>query len=306
MIAVMSDTPTIGIVGAGAVGLSYAYFLAGAATVVLKTRAGQQADSINEQGLQVTRQGEARPVTHPRATANFADLGGCDLVIVAVKSYDTQAVAQELDQVVRPDAQIVSLQNGLEGFAALRAGMSHPGRVFAAVTYIGASRSDQRSVILGQSHRTVVDQQATVLVNALQQTSFKPEPTANIRQAIWDKAALNTAQNALSAITDLTVQQMLATQACLEVAGHILEEFQQVATAEGITFQDSLLERVQKNWAGGDDFYPSMWQDLHKGNRTEIDALNGAIAALGQKHNIATPYNAMITNLIKARESQDA
>ena len=45
-----------------------------------------------------------------------------------------------------------------------------------------------------------------------------------------------------------------------------------------------------------------MWQDLHTGKQTEIDAINGAISELGKKHGILTPYNDMIVSLVKTFE----
>ena len=116
---------------------------------------------------------------------------------------------------------------------------------------------------------------------------------------------LNTGQNALSAVTNLSARQMLKSEPCLEIASRLLDEFEQVARVEGLTFDGTLLDKLKTNWRGGDDFHPSMWQDLYKGNRTEIDAINGAISILGKKHRIATPYNDMITALIKAIETSN-
>jgi len=300
----MVSKPRVGIIGGGAVGLTYAYFLSEAADVVLKTRTKGQADELNKKGFQVTRKGETFEIKTARATDKFAELKDCDAIIVAVKSYDTAAIAEELNKFTPETTQIVSLQNGLQAVEILKAKMANPERVFAGVTYIGARRTASRSIALGQFHRTVLDSGSTVLLEALQATQFGAEAEGNIKQAVWDKMVLNVAQNALSAVTNRSARQMLQSEQCLEIAGKLLDEFQKVAEAEGLSFTDSLLERVKTNWSGGDDFYPSMWQDLHNGRCTEIDAINGAIETLGQKHGIQTPYNSMITSLIKVLESK--
>ncbi len=73
--------------------------------------------------------------------------------------------------------------------------------------------------------------------------------------------------------------------------------------SEGVTFDYDLMEKLRDNWRGS-PFYPSMWQDLHHGRRTEIDAINGAICKLGKKNNIATPYNDQIVKEINELENK--
>lgn len=84
----------------------------------------------------------------------------------------------------------------------------------------------------------------------------------------------------------------------------MLDEFKQVAEAEGLHFEYDLMEKLKDNWRGS-TFYPSMWQDLHHGRRTEIDAINGAISKLGKKHGIKTPHNDEIVAKIKALEKTE-
>jgi 2-dehydropantoate 2-reductase len=294
---------SIGIVGGGAVGLTYAALLSEVADVTVKTRSGEQAALINEQGLKFAkRSGEATEFTGIKASEDYNSLNQCDAIIVAVKSYDTEEVAKELNKVIRPEIVVLTIQNGLQAFDILQKQLDHTERVFAGVTYMGASRSDGRSVVNGDNLRTVVDARAGKLAEILQSSQFQVEVVADSRQAVWDKLVLNAGQNALSAVTNLNFGQMLASQDCLAIAENLLEEVQRVGEAEQIIFAYSLMDKLHDNWKGS-TFFPSMWQDLHKGQRTEIDAINGSISSLGRKHGIATPYNDMITSLIKALES---
>jgi 2-dehydropantoate 2-reductase len=97
---------------------------------------------------------------------------------------------------------------------------------------------------------------------------------------------------------------MLESKECLETAAHLLAEFKQVGEAEGLRFDYDLMEKLKDNWRGS-TFYPSMWQDLHAGRRTEIDALNGAISQVGKKHGIKTPYNDEMVAKIRALEKTE-
>lgn len=291
----------IGIVRGGAVGLTYAAPLVKTVDVLVKTRRKDHADKISTNGISLFQDGVEEKFTGIEASANASSLQDCDAVIVTVKSYDTESVAKEISNFIKPDAEILSLQNGLQAFDILRTGIENPSRVFAGVTYIGGTRIDDRSVTLGNNRRVIVDSNAAKLIKALSSIKYKVESSTDIRQAVWEKMVLNTAQNALSAVTNLSFGEMLESLYCIDIANHLLAEFEQVAKAEGVSFDYSLMEKVKDNWKMS-DFHPSMWQDLHNGNRTEIDAINGAISILGEKHGIPTPYNSMITSLVKVLE----
>lgn len=295
----------IGIVGGGAVGLTYAAFLAPVANVVIKTRGQAQADGINEKGITLTLAGETEDVTGITASVEMAALKDCDAIVIALKSYDTENTAKELTKVIRHDTPVVSLQNGLQAIETLKKTMDNPDRVFAGVTYIGAKRSDERSVGLGVNRRTVIDSKAGPVLETFAKSRFGVEASDNIRQAVWDKMVLNNGQNALSAATNLSVKQMLETPECISIASELLNELQAVGEAEGLVFDYTPLDKLKDNWSSGLDFYPSMWQDLHAGKRTEIDAINGAISKLGKVHDVATPYNDMMTSLIKVLEKHE-
>lgn len=299
----MTKKLSVGIVGGGAVGLTYACFLADTCDILIKTRTQSQADSLSAKGISLTRGGKTALVQNIKATAVTKELEGCDLVIVAVKTYDTESIGKELSDTLRATAEVVTLQNGIVSFDVLKRVMTHPERVFAGVTYIGARRTGDNSISLGQFSRSVIDNRAAVLIEALRSTPYGAESSDDIRQAVWDKMVLNAGQNALSAATNLSARQMLESSECLEIAQNILDELKHVAEAEGLSFGDDLLQRLTANWGSGDDFYPSMWQDVHSGKRTEVDAINGAISRLGQKYGISTPYNHMITLLIKSIET---
>jgi 2-dehydropantoate 2-reductase len=298
----MDKQYSIGITGGGAVGLTYAALLSVAADVLVVTRRQQQVDAINAQGISFKhRSGEAETFKDVRASTDFAGLKDCDAVIICVKTYDTEDVANKLNEAVGPDTTVLTLQNGLTSHNVLRRILSNPDRVMAGVSYVGASREDDRTVVNGPNLITVVDPKAERLIEIMRSTQLEVQAPDNIKQAVWDKAAMSVGQNALSAVTNRNYGQMLASPDCLDIAAKLLDEFEQVAKAEGLSFSTPLMDRLRDNWKGS-TFYPSMWQDLQKGRRTEIDAINGAISHFGQTHNIPTPYNDMITSLIRALE----
>lgn len=299
----MSRNFTVGIVGGGAVGLAYAALLSEVTKVIVKTRRQDQADRIQADGISLTIEGTPEQASGVDASPDAVTLAACDAVLITVKSYDTTQVTEEISSALKPDAVVVSLQNGMQALPILRANLVNPARVFGGVTYVGATRKDENGVTLGNNRRTVIDYNASILVDVIGKSRFGVEASPDISQAIWDKMVLNTGQNALGAITDLTLGEMLESEHCLEVAEKLLAEFQAVAKAEGITFDYSPMEKLRDNWKNS-TFHPSMWQDLQRGNKTEIDAINGAISELGVKHKVPTPYNDMVVSLVKVAESR--
>jgi 2-dehydropantoate 2-reductase len=182
----------------------------------------------------------------------------------------------------------------------LKKNIKNPDRVFAGVAYLGSTRLNNFSVSIGAISRTVIDAKATVIAKVLRESTFEFESTNEITQAVWDKMVINTTLNALGAITNLTLIEMGSSKECLKIINNLLQEFEQVAKAEGVSFTYLLQDKLKDNWQM--PHHPSMWYDLQNKKRTEIDAINGAISSLGKKHSIKTPFNDMITSLIKIIE----
>jgi 2-dehydropantoate 2-reductase len=298
---------TIGIVGGGAVGLTFAAFLSDAAKIVIKTRSKEQAEEIEKKGLHFAHQTKSGTEEHKtisgiEATSNFSALSQCDVVIVTVKTYDVESVAKELSPVLKNTAEILTVQNGLLAFDLLKENVKNPERVFAGIAYLGSTRLNNYSVSAGRISRAVVDAKAKVLTEVFEASSFEFESTNNIKQAAWDKMVINTAVNALGAITNLTLIEMANSEECMKIITGLIQEFEQVANAEGVSFNYSIMNTLQSNLQM--PHHPSMWYDLQNKKRTEIDAINGAISTFGKKHGSKTPYNDMITSVIKIIEDK--
>lgn len=300
----MTQEYSIGIVGGGSVGLTFAALLSEHSEVFVKVRRASQANAINARGICFRRRnGEDSTYLNVNAVISGAELATCDAVIVAVKSYDTEAVAVDLAKVLAPSTVVLTLQNGLQAFALLTDVIERPERIFAGVTYVGAHRDDDRTVVNGDNLTTVVDEKIGKLAEVMSATLLDVEVRADSRQAVWDKMVLNVGQNALSALTDLTFGEMYESESCLGIARRLLDEFVTVAKAEGIEFDYDVMDRLRDNWRGS-SFRPSMWQDLQLGRRTEIDAINGAVCELGAKWDVPTPANEMVVGLIRALEEK--
>jgi 2-dehydropantoate 2-reductase len=126
-----------------------------------------------------------------------------------------------------------------------------------------------------------------------------------VLKEIWSKLALNVATLPNSAITQVTADRLLGTPGMQGLMGGLLREVVAVAKAQGITLDHDerwaaitgLLGKLAPNTKG------SMYQDIEKGRRTEIDVINGAIVEAGARLGIPTPFNEAMVALIKAKEA---
>ncbi|MFZ1820923.1 MAG: 2-dehydropantoate 2-reductase [Acidimicrobiia bacterium] len=294
----------IGIVGGGSIGLTYAALLSEVLEVHLVVRRHEQAIVIEEQGVSfLGSDNKERFVGRVNASTDFSILDGSELIIIAVKSYDTLNIIDNLNKVTGKNTKILTVQNGIEAFQVLKSGISRPEHVFSGVTYAWASKKDDRSVVNGRSLTAVVDAgigDITRVIKLARMLNLIVSDDA--KRVVWDKLALSIAQNGLSAIKNKHFGELLASQECVSEAKKLLEEFVAVAKAEGLTYDiEDLLQKLKNNWTDS-VFYPSTWQDIHAGHKTEIDALNGAISKLGKEHNIQTPNNDKMIEAVKKLE----
>jgi 2-dehydropantoate 2-reductase len=148
------------------------------------------------------------------------------------------------------------------------------------------------------------------LVELFQQAGLNVQASASIRTDLWAKTLYNCALNPLGAILDVPYGR-LADEHSWSIIQRVSEEAFAVCRAEGIaqhwrSAADylSYLRTVQLPATA--DHHASMLQDIQQGRETEIDFLNGAVVGLGQKHDIATPTNRTLVELIrfKTRSNQ--
>jgi 2-dehydropantoate 2-reductase len=126
----------------------------------------------------------------------------------------------------------------------------------------------------------------------------------NIAADVWRKLIYNCVVNPITALLGSEVGR-IADPSLLPLKQLVIDECLAVAAAEGITFAEDLREEIDAVFSNSRNV-ASMQQDLRRGRPTEIDYMNGAVAALGAKHGLACPVNAALTSIIKAFERRGA
>ena len=298
----------IAVIGCGAVGSLFAANLGRLDDVEVWAYDPWQehVDTINANGLRLSGAGEV--VGRVRATSDAAELPPADLGIVATKSMHTSAAVAATAHAFAEGA-VCSVQNGAgnEELIAEHVREVIRGTTFPAGHVIGPGHVgwDTR----GDTHIGAFEpspapfEKVQALADACTRAGMPTHALADARGAQWRKLIFNAASNAIAALTGRTHGQV-AEPPTRELAWAVMAEGRAVADAQGITL-DMSPEELFDHAARKDVAYghkPSMLQDVEARRATEIDFLNGAIAAFGERHGVETALNRALTDLIKGME----
>ena len=288
------------VLGAGAIGSLYGAKLAAENDVTLVARAAH-THAINAKGLRI--EGLESSVVHVPAVTALKQIGPNALILVTTKVPHTAAALEPLAQFVRADTTIVSLQNGLGSEEIVRNAMGSRGVVIRAITQFGAI-FESPGVIQFMAHGyTLLEkhERSGQLAAVLNAAGLDCRISADIARDIWHKLVINCVVNPITAILGCEVGG-IANPQLDPLKELVIAECVAVAASQGITLAGDFNREIS------DFFRPShniasMLQDLRRGRTTEIDYLNGTVAALGTTNGIRCPVNAALTAMIKAMEA---
>ena len=240
-----------------------------------------------------------------------------EVILLCVKSFATQEACRELRGRLAPQGLIVSVQNGL-GNLEIIAQEFGKSRTIGARVIFGAQvirpglvmvTVYAAPVLLGALDPELPGGQLSRVAADLNRAGIPTEVVAEIIPHLWDKVLYNCALNPLGAILGAPYGALGDDLETRDLMRLIIDEIYGVARAKGITlhhseaagyfhhFLENLVPPTAAHW-------PSMWQDLQAGRRTEIEALNGAICRYGRETGVATPYNETMSRLIRFMENR--
>jgi len=295
----------VGIVGAGALGTLFGQRLAAGNEVVLFERKRNVVEAIRTDGLRVD--GEARAA---QATTEARGLFGVQILFVFVRATDTLRALRPFAAELSPSTAIVSLQNGLGNEEAIKTSLgSTIPLVIGATTESAltvapadAKRVGDGTTVLGSAGASpeVVNRVVRLLADA----GLRASAAYDIRPHLWGKLIANAAINPVAALLDRPNGVVLTDEHAGDVARSLAQEAATVANAMRIPlpFTDpwSYVRTIVEQTAELDN---SMLYDLRAGVPTEVDFINGAVAAAGRRAAVPTPYNETLAALVKAREA---
>ena len=301
----------IAVIGIGAMGSVYAGLLASASHDVWGIDVwAEHVDAIRARGLRVEGASGDRTV-RLNATTDPDQVGDAELVIIATKADGVAAAAQASARVAKPDAPILTIQNGLGSADVVADTVGRERVLIGVVGGFGASlkgpghvhHNGWEFVRLGEMAGGLTPRLDTVR-GVWESGGFKVQVFEDIHQMVWEKLICNCTYSGSCALTGLTVGQVQASPQAWSVAAACAAEAYHVARAKGIRL--AFTDPVAYVRAFGEkipDARPSMLLDHMAGRRAEIDNINGAIPREGAKVGVATPVNSVVVALLKAKEA---
>ncbi|MGI8711666.1 MAG: ketopantoate reductase family protein [Solirubrobacteraceae bacterium] len=295
------------IVGCGAIGSLFAAHLAQVDNVEVWAYdvVERQVAAINRDGLRLT--GNADLLGKVSARTDSAEIPPCEFGIVATKSLYTRAAIEATAHLFQ-DGAVASVQNGVGNEEVIA---EYVARVIRGTTF-PAGHVVEPGVVnmdtggdtwLGPFEpRPAAMDAVTRLAEAITAGGMNTKALRDARGAQWTKLIFNAATNPVGALTRLTHGRVCELPGTRKLVSGLVAEGVAVADSLGITLDSDPDELVDHAAQVAYEHRASMLQDVLAGRITEVDAMNGGIAAFGAQQGIPTPLNEAIAALIKGLE----
>lgn len=295
----------ITIIGAGAMGSLFGYFLARSGqTVFLMDIWEDHVNAINSRGIEIESDGKIYQMDIPASTT-LTKPQTSDLVIIFVKSTQTEQAAVQALTCLKDNGLVLTLQNGM-GNADKIAQVILPDKVIAGTTAHGATllgpgrirHAGVGPTLIGMwSGKNMAELETikNIFCSAGIDTTIEP----NIHLIIWKKLVINVGINAITALTGIKNGKIMDAPPTRDLVRTAVKEACDVALAHGIKLPDDMAEQVFAIATATGTNRSSMGQDVDHQRPTEIDSINGAIVNLAEKKGLSVPINRTLTALIQ-------
>ena len=296
----------IAVVGAGAMGSVYAGILGDGGNEVWAVDVWMEhVDAINRDGLTVEGASGRRTV-RIRATSDPAEVGVCDLVVIATKARDVEAAAERARPLLGPDTVVLPIQNGLGSADRIASVLGDEAVAIGVAGGFGASivgpghvhHNGWELVRLGERRGPATPR----IPEAWADAGFRVQAYDDVEQLVWEKLICNVTFSGTCAVLERTIGEVLADASAWQVASACGSEAYAVARARGIAlgFDDPVayVRAFGEKIAGA---RPSMLLDVMAGRPCEVGVINGAIPPAARAVGLAAPVNEVVTALVRAK-----
>jgi 2-dehydropantoate 2-reductase len=296
----------IAVIGAGGVGGYFGARLAAAGNDVTFVARGTHLEAIQRSGLLVRSPlGELR--TSPASVVStISELGPTDLVLVAVKLWDTEDVAEQLQSSAAREAAVLSLQNGVHKDEILRSHLPDE-QILGGVCFISAfieepgvitHNSTLQKIVLGpylHSQRSV----SHTVLSACLDAGIDTELSDDIAKVIWEKFVFLVGLSATTATVRQPIGVIRRNERSRRFLYEVMAEVVAVAQASGVRV-DSKFADAQLDFCDTlpSDMTSSMHNDLEKGNRLELPWLSTGVVDLAARLDVAVPRNRTVSDIL--------
>jgi len=297
----------IAVMAAGAVGGYFGGRMAAAGHDVSFIARGAHLDALRKNGLTVESTLGNLHLTTIKATPDPGEVGAVDVVLFAVKLWDTETAAEAARPLVGPQTRVITLQNGVDsveriapilGADQVAGGLAYIATVIAAPGVISHT-SPFAKMMCGRIDGRP-DTQLAAFAAAAQQAGIDITLSEAVDRERWQKFVFLVALSGATGATRMPLGPILADADTRAVFRSLMEEVIAVGRAKGVALPPDFVEdRMKFADAAPPSMKASLLHDLERGNRIEIDWLAGKVAALGRELGVPTPANAAVYAVLK-------
>jgi len=294
------------VMGAGGLGGYFGARLAADGNDVTFIARGKHLEAMLRDGLRVESDVSPLLVRPVQATERAEQVGPVDLVIVAVKLWDTETAAESVRQTIGPQTAVISFQNGVDAAERL-AGVLGREHVLGGVGYVAATieapgiirhTGTMQRLVFGELNGRLsprVDAFAAACAHA----GIDCEASSDIRRAIWEKFVFIVGLSAVTSIFRRSIGPIRAHARSRGLLLEIMREVVAVGRASGVALDPSFAEqRLAFVDTLPEGMTTSMYADLQRGSRLELPWLSGKVASLGEQLGVPTPANQFVTDAL--------
>ena len=298
----------IAAMAAGAVGGYFGVRMAAAGHDVFFIARGANLEAIRNNGLRIESVHGDLHLPKPNVTDDPKTVGPVDIVLFAVKLWDTEKAAELTRPMVGPDTRVITLQNGVDsvervapilgaeqtigGVTYIATTIAAPGVIkhTSAFAKIRFARADKRP-----------DAKLQAFVDAGKAAKLDIDISADIERERWEKFIFLTAMAGATAALRSPIGPIAADPELRGFFRQLMEEAAAVGRAKGVSLDDAYVEGRMTFITGAVEpgMKASMAHDLERGNRLELDWLAGKVRELGRSLKVPTPASDAVYTVLK-------
>lgn len=297
----------IAIMGSGGIGGYYGGKLANTGQEVAFIARGAHLNALRQNGLVVRSHFGDFTLPKVQATDSPTEIGVVDLVIMAIKAYDLESATESIRPLIGENTSLLPLLNGVDIVVRIGA-IIGPEKVIGGLCGLSSSIAEPGVISqvspfeflnFGEMSGKITPR-AQAIYDVLKQAEINVTLTDNIQLAIWDKFTFLAAIAGVCSLTRAVVGKVRTDPDVRALLEGCIAEILAIGEKQGVVFEKDFAQTQMERIDGlPESMKPSMMLDLERGNRLELEALNGTVVRMGEEAGIATPVNRFIHTALK-------
>lgn len=295
----------VAVMATGALGAYFGGRLAEAGHEVHFIARGAHKNAIEQEGLRVESPLGNMHIRNANVTDDPKGVGVVDLVLFAVKLWDAEKAGELSKPLVNQDTRVLSMLNGIDSVDRLTPILGDvvcatPTRISAVisapgvVTHKGTFANFRCGFLDGRA-----DARLESLVEEVKKAKVDATFSRNVRQDLWEKFIFLDGMSGATASTRQSIGPLLADPDTRALFYDLMKEVETIGLKQGIALEGLADKSFAFAIAAPPHLKASMCEDVERGNRLELDWLQGKVVELGRKLGVPTPANEYVYKVLK-------